>query len=103
MTSITDLHKKWLRDADYSKEYDALNEEFETVSRWVPAINTGMTPVGSAPSIDASHRGHPVAHPRDPAQDPGPQGMTLSLFANKIWNWTSSSVRSRKPNQRVNC
>ena len=28
MTRIKDLHKKWMKDATYRKEYDALEEEF---------------------------------------------------------------------------
>src|SRR5882672_12802124 len=28
MTKISDLHKKWMKDADYVREYDALEEEF---------------------------------------------------------------------------
>ena len=28
MTRIKDLHKKWMKDAGYRKEYDALEEEF---------------------------------------------------------------------------
>jgi transcriptional regulator with XRE-family HTH domain len=28
MTKIKDLHKKWMKDPEYRKEYDALEEEF---------------------------------------------------------------------------
>ena len=28
MTRIKDLHKKWMKDPEYRKEYDALEEEF---------------------------------------------------------------------------
>ena len=28
MTRIKDLHKKWMKDARYRKDYDALEEEF---------------------------------------------------------------------------
>lgn len=28
MTKLKDLHKKWMKDPDYRKEYDALEEEF---------------------------------------------------------------------------
>ena len=28
MTKIRDLHKKWMKDPEYRKEYDALEEEF---------------------------------------------------------------------------
>ena len=32
MTRIRDLHKKWMKDADYRKQYDALEEEFSIVA-----------------------------------------------------------------------
>jgi len=28
MTKLRDLHKKWMKDPEYRKEYDALEEEF---------------------------------------------------------------------------
>ena len=28
MTKLKDLHKKWMKDPDYRKEYDAVEEEF---------------------------------------------------------------------------
>jgi len=28
MTKLKDLHKKWMKDPEYRKEYDALEEEF---------------------------------------------------------------------------
>lgn len=28
MTSIKDLHKKWLKDPEYRRDYEALDEEF---------------------------------------------------------------------------
>ena len=28
MTKVRDLHKKWMKDPEYRKEYDALEEEF---------------------------------------------------------------------------
>ena len=32
MTKIEDLHKTWLKDATYQKEYDALEEEFTVMA-----------------------------------------------------------------------
>ena len=31
MTKIRDLHKNWMKDAAYRKEYDALEEEFALI------------------------------------------------------------------------
>jgi len=32
MTKIRDLHKNWMKDAAYRKEYDALDEEFSIMA-----------------------------------------------------------------------
>jgi ribosome-binding protein aMBF1 (putative translation factor) len=32
MTKIKDLHKAWMRDAAYRREYDALEEEFTVMA-----------------------------------------------------------------------
>jgi ribosome-binding protein aMBF1 (putative translation factor) len=32
MTKIKDLHKAWMKDATYRKEYDALEEEFTVMA-----------------------------------------------------------------------
>ncbi|MBV8755435.1 MAG: helix-turn-helix transcriptional regulator [Hyphomicrobiales bacterium] len=37
MTRVDVLHKKWLKDAEYRREYDALEEEFALASAVVKA------------------------------------------------------------------
>ena len=40
MTRIRDLHKKWMKDPEYRKEYDLLEEEFAlaaAVASWAYA------------------------------------------------------------------
>lgn len=32
MTNVNKLHKKWLKDASYKAEFDAMAEEFEIAS-----------------------------------------------------------------------
>jgi transcriptional regulator with XRE-family HTH domain len=32
MTKISELHKKWMKDPEYRKEYDALEEEFALIA-----------------------------------------------------------------------
>jgi transcriptional regulator with XRE-family HTH domain len=32
MTKLSDLHKKWMKDPAYRKEYDALEEEFSLIA-----------------------------------------------------------------------
>ena len=44
MTKITDLHKKWMKDPAYRKEYDALEEEFALVEAIAKArIRAGLS------------------------------------------------------------
>src|ERR1043165_6955123 len=31
MTKVRDLHKKWMKDPEYRREYDALEEEFALI------------------------------------------------------------------------
>ena len=37
MTKISDLHRRWARDADNKEEYDALGEEFDLVRALIEA------------------------------------------------------------------
>ena len=37
MTKITDLHRRWAKDADYKEEYDALGEEFDLARALIEA------------------------------------------------------------------
>ena len=39
MTKIKDLHKKWMKDPAYRKEYDALAEEFALAAEVAKARN----------------------------------------------------------------
>lgn len=39
MTKLRDLHKKWMRDPAYRKEYDALEEEFALMLEIAKARN----------------------------------------------------------------
>jgi len=41
MTKISDLHKKWLKDAEYRRAYDALEKEFSAA---VDNVRTRVTP-----------------------------------------------------------
>ncbi len=37
MTKISDLHRRWAKDADYKEEYDALGEEFDLARALIEA------------------------------------------------------------------
>jgi transcriptional regulator with XRE-family HTH domain len=39
MTKLKDLHKKWMKDPEYRKEYDALEEEFALMLEVAKARN----------------------------------------------------------------
>ena len=44
MIKISDLHKKWMKDPEYRKEYDALEEEFALIAAVAKArIRAGLT------------------------------------------------------------
>ena len=44
MTKISDLHKKWMKDPEYRKEYDALEEEFALIAEVAKArLRAGLS------------------------------------------------------------
>ncbi len=44
MTKFNDLHKKWMKDPEYRKEYDALEEEFALIAEVAKArMRAGLT------------------------------------------------------------
>jgi hypothetical protein len=44
MTKIADLHKKWLKDPEYRREYEGLEEEFALASAIIAARSrAGLT------------------------------------------------------------
>lgn len=46
MTKIGDLHKKWMKDPAYRKEYDALEEEFALAAAVAKArIRAGLSQI----------------------------------------------------------
>lgn len=55
MSKITDLHKKWLKDPEYRKEYDALEEEFALASAIIEArARAGLTQEELAAKMETS-------------------------------------------------
>jgi transcriptional regulator with XRE-family HTH domain len=44
MTKLSTLHKKWMKDPEYRKEYDALEEEFALIAAVAKArLRSGLT------------------------------------------------------------
>jgi transcriptional regulator with XRE-family HTH domain len=78
MTKIKDLHKKWLRDDDYRREYDALEEEFALASALIAArSHAGLTQEELAEKMDTSQS----AIARMESGRTIPSGSTLKRFA----------------------
>ena len=44
MTTLRDLHKKWMKDPEYGREYDALEEEFALILEAAKARNPATRP-----------------------------------------------------------
>ncbi len=60
MTRIKDLHKKWIKNADYAREYDALEEEFALASALIEArARAGLTQEELAEKMDTSQSAMP--------------------------------------------
>ena len=78
MTKIKELHKKWLRDDDYRREYDALEEEFALASALIAARSrAGLTQEELAVKMDTSQS----AIARMESGRVIPSGSTLKRFA----------------------
>lgn len=78
MTKIKDLHKKWLRDDHYRREYDALEEEFALASALIAARSrAGLTQEELAEKMDTSQS----AIARMESGRMIPSGTTLKRFA----------------------
>src|SRR4051794_39382476 len=86
MTKIRDLHKSWMKDAAYRKEYDALEEEFSIMAAIAKARRrAGLSQAELARRMKTTQstvaprkRSQPALHPdagalrqsdRTPAQD----------------------------------
>jgi transcriptional regulator with XRE-family HTH domain len=78
MTKIKVLHKRWMRDDDYRREYDALEEEFALASALISARSqAGLTQEELAEKMDTSQS----AIARMESGRTIPSGTTLKRFA----------------------
>jgi transcriptional regulator with XRE-family HTH domain len=78
MTSIKALHKKWMGDAEYRREYEALEEEFALASAMIKARKqAGLTQEELAKQMDTSQS----AIARMESGRTLPSGRTLKRFA----------------------
>ena len=78
MTRIADLHKKWLKEPAYRKEYEALEEEFALASAMIAArARAGFTQEELAEKMQTSQS--TIA--RLESGRTVPSGRTLARFA----------------------
>lgn len=78
MTKMKELHKKWMRDPEYRREYDALEEEFALASAMIEARSrAGLTQEELAEKMDTSQS----AIARMESGRSIPSGNTLKRFA----------------------
>lgn len=78
MTRLKDLHKKWMGDAAYRREYEALEEEFSLASALIDARSrAGLTQEELAEKMDTSQS----AIARMESGRSIPSGNTLKRFA----------------------
>jgi len=78
MTRISDLHKVWMRDPEYRREYDALEEEFALMSALISArVKAGLTQEQLAERMETSQS----AVARMESGRVLPSGTTLKRFA----------------------
>lgn len=78
MTRIRDLHKQWMKDGDYAREYDALEDEFALASALIEArARAGLTQEELAEKMATSQS----AIARMESGRSVPSGTTLQRFA----------------------
>jgi transcriptional regulator with XRE-family HTH domain len=78
MTRMRDLHKEWLRDPEYLREYRALEEQYALASAMIEArARAGLTQEQLAERMKTSQR----AIARMESGRTIPSGSTLKRFA----------------------
>jgi|SRR5687767_2302298 transcriptional regulator with XRE-family HTH domain len=78
MTLVRDLHKEWMKDPEYRREYEALEEEFSLMRALIEArIGAGLTQEQLAERMETSQS----AIARLESGRSLPSGRTLQRFA----------------------
>jgi transcriptional regulator with XRE-family HTH domain len=78
MTKLSNLHKKWMKDPEYRREYEALEEEFSLASAIIEARSrAGLTQEELAVRMETSQS----AIARLESGRMIPSGRTLKRFA----------------------
>jgi transcriptional regulator with XRE-family HTH domain len=78
MTLMRDLHKEWMKDPEYRREYEALDEEFAFIKALIDArLQAGLTQEQLAEKMETSQS--TIA--RLESGRTMPSGRTLSRYA----------------------
>lgn len=97
MTKIKELHKKWLGDAEYRREYDALEDEFALASAMIQARKrAGLTQAELAKEMETSQ----TAIARMESGRALPSGTTLKRFARATGTRLRITFEPTKPSKR---
>jgi transcriptional regulator with XRE-family HTH domain len=98
MTKIRDLHKKWMADEKYRREYEALEEEFALASAMIAARSkAGLTQEELAERMETSQS----AIARMESGRVTPSGSTLKRFARATGTRLRISFEPAKPTKRA--
>lgn len=98
MTKMKELHKKWMRDPEYQREYDALEEEFALASAMIEARSrAGLTQEELAEKMDTSQS----AIARMESGRSIPSGNTLKRFARATGTRLRIRFEPAKPDKRA--
>ena len=98
MTKLTDLHKKWMKDPEYRREYDALEEEFALASAIIEARSrAGLTQEELAARMETSQS----AIARLESGRMIPSGRTLKRLAKATGTRLRISFEPARPARRA--
>jgi ribosome-binding protein aMBF1 (putative translation factor) len=98
MTKLTDLHKKWMKDPEYRREYEALEEEFALASAIIEARSrAGLTQEELAARMETSQS----AIARLESGRMIPSGRTLKRFAKATGTRLRISFEPTRPARRA--
>ena len=98
MTKIAELHRKWLKDPNYRREYDKLEEEFALASAIIEARSrAGLTQEELAARMETSQS----AIARLESGRTIPSGSTLKRFARATGTRLRITFEPARPRKRA--
>ena|SRR5688572_18354243 len=97
MTRIKDLHKRWMDEPEYRREYEALEEEFALASAMIDARKrAGLTQEELAKEMETSQS----AIARIESGRAFPSGSTLKRFARATGTRLRITFEPARPSKR---